>query len=84
MISRVGVCRSDLHLKQICEKGEEKKCSVSGGFNLSICISRKKTGGSHPGWNHLNRGIYHLTLGAGIVKGWEEKEDHRHIPDTFT
>ena len=52
-------------------------------------IPRKEMGGSHPGWNHLNRGIDHLTRrtqGAGIViKGWkEDKRDRRHIPDTVT
>ena len=24
------------------------------------------------------------TQGAGIVKGWEDKQDCRYIPDTFT
>ena len=42
-------------------------------------IPHKETGGSYPGWNHLTRGIDHLTWrrtqGDGIVKGWEEKQE---------
>ena len=25
-----------------------------------------------------------ITQGTGIIKGWEEKRDHGHIPDTLT
>ena len=25
-----------------------------------------------------------ITQGVGIVKGWEGKQDHKRIPDTFT
>ena len=51
-------------------------------------IPRKKTEGSHPGWNHGTRGIDHqmqkITQGTGIVKGWEDKRDRVRIPDKFT
>ena len=40
-------------------------------------VGVKETGGSHPGWNHLTKGIDHLTWRRtqvdGIVKGWEDK-----------
>ena len=50
--------------------------------------SPKETGGSHPGWNHLIKGIDHLTRrrtqGVGIVKGWDDMRDRGSIPDTLT
>ena len=57
-------------------KTEEKVVSFSS-VSLFPC---KEMGGSHSSWkswNHLNRGIDHLTWGktqgAGMVKGWEDK-----------
>ena len=32
----------------------------------------------------INHQSWRITKGAGIVKGWEEKRDQRHIPDTLT
>ena len=71
------------------EKSKDRKVGVkSGGFWFSLPIPPKKTGGSHPGWNHVTREIDHLTQrrtqGPGIVKGWEDNRDRGRIPDAFT
>ena len=43
-------------------------------------------GSSHTGWNHITRGIDHLTRrrtqSAGIVKGREDKRDHQREDGT--
>ena len=48
------------------------------GFSSTFLFPARKRGGSHPGWNHLNRVVDHLTRrkiqGAGIVKGWKEND----------
>ena len=55
------------------------------GFNSASLFLAKK-------WETITksetRGIDHpmqrITQGASIVKGWEDKQDHGYIPDTFT
>ena len=53
----------------------------------TIWVLAQETGGSHRGWNHGTREIDQLTWrrtqGASVVKGWEDKRDRGHIPDTF-
>ena len=43
------------------------------GFSSASLFLARKTGGNHPGWNHLTKGIdlltWRRTQGAGIVKG---------------
>ena len=67
---------------------EEKRQEQEITAQLSLSIPSKEMGGSHPGWNHRTKGIDHLkqrkTQGASIVKGWEDKREHKHLPDTFT
>ena len=49
-------------------RGKEKRV----GFSSPSLLHVRKTGGSHPGLNHLTREIDHMTRrrtqGAGIVK----------------
>ena len=58
------------------------------GFTLASLFPARKREAVTLGWNHLITGIDHLTRkrtqGAGIVKGWEDKQDRGRIPDTFT
>ena len=43
-------------------------------------------GGRHQGGTEgvLDHPTRKIAQGAGVVKGWEDKQDHKHIPDTFT
>ena len=44
-------------------------------------------GSSHQGcwtWQMIDHPTRRQTQGAGIDKGWEAKQDHEHIPVTFT
>ena len=56
---------------------EQVKKEKAKRKELSLRIPRRETGDSHPGRNHLNKGIDHLTRRrtqeTGIVEGWEDK-----------
>ena len=61
--------------------GREAETKASPTAGLTATSAYEEMGGSHPGWNHLTRGIDHLTRrtqGAGIVKGWKEKREWAH------
>ena len=55
------------------------------GFSSAFLFLERKreaiTQGGIRGIDHLTR---RRTQEASIVKGWEDKQDHERIPDTFT
>ena len=65
-------------------RNEEK---VAGFSSASLFPAKKRDAVTHGGTMEPG-GIDHLTrrktLGAGIVKGWEDKRDRGRLPDTFT
>ena len=72
------------------EKNEDRKTRKSrresGGFQFSLPIPRKETGGSHQGGIRqvIDQPTWSITQGASIIEGWEAKQDDERLPDTCT
>ena len=61
--------------------GEEKVVYLS---SASLFPKRKWEAVTKGGTRGKDHPMWRITQGAGIVKGWEVKQDHRYISDTFT
>ena len=55
-----------------------------GLSSASLFPTRKWKAVTQGGTRGIDPPRWKRTQGAGIVKGWEDKRDCRHIPNTFT
>ena len=62
-------------------KSEEKVVSFSSAYLFPARKYEVVTQGGTRGIEHPTR---RRTQGTGIVKGWEDKRNGKHIPDIFT
>ena len=71
-----GQKRKDRKIRK--SRGEEKVMNFRSASLLPTRKQEPVTQGGTRGPEHLTR----RTLGTGVVKGWKEKQDRGHIPET--
>ena len=67
-------------MEQEKNKNTESRSKRKWWVSAQPTYSPQGNGLQAPGWNPTRM----ITKGAGIVKGWEAKQDLKCIPDTFT